>query len=77
MLHVAEVATLYPSVRRDPRLLEMVDLIRAKADGQGRYTPESVWKAWGDWEFGQKKQPSPWLTLLVYRILARMQATAA
>ena len=73
LLHVAEVATLYPSVRRDPRLLEMVDLIRAKADGQGRYTPESVWKAWGDWEFGQKKQPSAWLTLLVCRVLARMQ----
>ena len=77
LLHVAEVATLYPSVRRDPRLLEMVDLIRAKADGQGRYTPESVWKAWGDWEFGQKKQPSAWLTFLVCRVLARMQATAA
>lgn len=73
LLHVAEVVTLYPSARRDPRLGEMVDLVRAKADGQGRYTPESVWKAWSGWEFGQKKQPSAWLSFLVYRILARMR----
>jgi hypothetical protein len=33
---------------------------------------ESVWKAWSEWEFGQKKNPSFWVTLLAYRILERM-----
>ena len=50
----------------------MLALLRAKADAQGRFTPESVWQAWKDWEFGQKKIPSRWLTLLALRALGRM-----
>ena len=46
-------------------------VLLAKAGADGRYTPESVWTAWKDWEFGQKKEPSPWLTLLVDRIERR------
>jgi len=48
--------------------------VRAKADDLGRFTPESVWKAWGEWDFGQKKTPSAWLTLITLRILKRMNA---
>jgi hypothetical protein len=71
LLHVLEVLTQYPEVRSDPRLGEMVDLLECKADGAGRFTAESVWQAWSAWEFGQKKAPSRWLTLLAHRILAR------
>ena len=41
----------------------------AKADADGRYTPESIWNAWKEWDFGQKKAPSPYLTYLVANIL--------
>ncbi len=71
LLHVCEVLTRFPHLRGDGRLLEMLALLRAKADSEGRYTPESVWLAWKDWEFGQKKVPSRWLTLLAQRCLER------
>ena len=38
---------------------------------EGRFTLESIWQAWGAWEFGQKRTPSRWLTLLAHRILQR------
>jgi hypothetical protein len=72
ILHVLEVLTQFPSLQKDKRLLEMVDLMKAKADSEGRFTAESVWKAWSEWEFGQKKEPSYWITLQAQRILKRM-----
>lgn len=68
ILHVADVLSLYPETKADPRFADLRAVILAKAGADGRYTPESVWTAWKDWEFGQKKEPSPWLTLLVDRI---------
>ena len=72
ILHVLDVLTRFPRLHKDPRLLEMADIVRAKADEQGRFTAESVWKAWSDWEFGQKKSPSLWLTLSVWRVVRRI-----
>ena len=74
VLHVLDVLTQFPWLRPDPRLRELSDLAGSKADAQGRYTPESVWKAWSEWDFGQKKAPSTWLTLLVLRALGRNKA---
>jgi hypothetical protein len=50
----------------------MAEVIRAKADQQGRFTPESVWMAWKGWDFGQKRLPSQGLTLLAWRALQRL-----
>lgn len=72
LLHLLDVLTRFEWVRRDPRLLEMTGLLASKADSQGRFTPESVWAAYKDWDFGQKKVPSPWLTLLAWRVLRRV-----
>jgi len=74
ILHVLDVLSRFPSRRRDKRLLEMAGLLEGKADREGRFTVESIWTAWKDWEFGQKKEPSRWLTLLAHRILARLSA---
>ena len=71
LMHVLEVITSYPDFRNDPRLLSMLDLLKSKADSDGRYTLESVWTAWKDWEFGQKKVPSFWLTFLAKRMIKR------
>lgn len=71
LLHVTEVLSQFPVLRKDPRLLEMVDLLASQADSEGRYTSSSVWMAWRRWSFGQKKAPSPWLTLLAQRVLRR------
>jgi len=69
LLHVLNVLIRFPWLREDVRLLDMLGILKNKADEQGRYTLESVWTAWKDWEFGQKKEPSRWLTLMVWHIL--------
>jgi hypothetical protein len=71
ILHVLEVLTQFSWVLDDDRFKEMLNTILPKADVEGRYKPESEWKAWQGWDFGQKKQPSQWLTFLVLRIQKR------
>ena len=71
ILHLLEVLSKFPSVYKDPRFREIVYFTKVKADDVGRFTPESIWMAWKDWDFGQKKEPSYWLTFLVYRALKR------
>jgi hypothetical protein len=73
ILHVAEVLSRYPFVRADSRLGEMVAAITVQADQEGRYTANSMYRAWRGWSFADKKKPSPWLTFLVLRILKRME----
>ncbi len=73
LVHVLDVLTQFAWTRDDPRLRTMLDVALAKADADGKFTPESVWQAWKAWDFGQKKVPSPWLTLLMQRILKRIQ----
>ncbi len=73
IIHVADVLSLFPWVRKDDRFLDMIALIESKADDQGRYIPESVWQAWNGWDFGQKKEPSRGLTLMVARIYSRIR----
>jgi len=72
ILHVLEVLTQFRHLVKDRRLLEMVDILKAKSDNKGQFTAESVWKSWSAWEFGQKKAPSYWLTLQAQRILMRL-----
>ena len=50
----------------------MLDAITAQAGEEGRYTASSMYRAWKGWSFADKKNPSPWLTFLVMRILKRV-----
>ena len=72
LLHVLDVLTRFPWLKDEPRLQNMLAVLRSKADLQGRFTLESIWTAWKDWEFGQKKTPSSWLTLMAWRIFERV-----
>jgi hypothetical protein len=76
LLHVLDILSRFPWLKQDKRLLDMLKILKSKADQQGRFTLESIWTAWKDWEFGQKKEPSRWLTLLAWRIIARMESTS-
>lgn len=71
LLHVMDVLSQTPDTLKDPRFVEMITLLSHKTGAEGMISPESVWKAWEGWDFGQKKAPSEWLTFLVCRILAR------
>jgi hypothetical protein len=72
LVHVLDVLSSFPWLKEDQRLLDMAMLMKSKADDQGRFTLESVWTAWKEWEFGQKKEPSRWLTLHAWRILFKL-----
>jgi len=71
ILHVVDVLSQFAFVHNDPRFREMVETITRQADGEGRYTAASMYRAWNGWSFADKKNPSPWLTFLVLRLLKR------
>lgn len=71
ILHVLDVLSQFNWLKTDSRLIEMSNIVKSKADVEGKYTAESEWKAWKDWDFGQKKHHSRWLTFLVLRALRR------
>lgn len=71
ILHVCEVLSRFSFVYSDPRYREMLEIIANQADAQGRYIAGSMYQSWKGWSFTDKKQPSAWLTFLVWRILKR------
>jgi len=73
ILHVLDVLSQFEWVHRDTRFFEMLKSAADKADDNGRYTPESVWMAYKGFDFAQKKAPSPWISLMVYRISKRLE----
>jgi hypothetical protein len=72
ILHVLDALSHFKWVGKDKRYKAMLDVVVSKADNDGRFIPESIWTAWKDWDFGQKKMPSRGLTLFVQRILKRI-----
>jgi hypothetical protein len=75
ILHVADVLSRYPRARRDPRLHEMIAEIESQADENGHYTAGSMYRAWKDWSFADKKHPSRFITMLVLRIQSRQRSS--
>lgn len=73
IVSVAGILSKYDFAQDDPRFLEIVTLIRSKQDKDAFFTPESVYLKLKEWDFGQKKMPSPYLTYLCYRIFERLK----
>lgn len=76
LMHVLDVLSRFSWLKEDARFLDMLEILKSKADRQGRFTLGSIWTAWKDWEFGQKKEPSRWLTLLAWRIIGRVETAS-
>ena len=72
ILHVLDVLSIIPYAREDPRFTEMLDTVNDKQLEDCSFKPESVWKAYKDWSFGQKKTSSPWITYKVALINSRL-----
>jgi hypothetical protein len=68
ILHVADVLSRFPFTHNDRRFQQMLAAITSQADGEGHYTATSMYQSWKGWSFADKKNPSPWLTLLILRI---------
>ena len=76
IVSLAGVLSKYGFVRDDPRFLEMINHIKGKQGSDGLFTPESIYQKLKDWDFGQKKVPSPYLTYLCDRIFDRLEQWA-
>jgi hypothetical protein len=74
ILKYLDVLSRFASIRRDPRMQEMRDTLIDKLDNGGRCYAESIHRVWSEFDFGQKKTPSRWITLLTYRIIGRYLA---
>ena len=68
VVSVADCLSGIESAKTDSRFCEMIDLIKEKQDADGLFTPESVYQKFKGWDFGQKKNPSPYLTYLCEKI---------
>lgn len=71
LVAVCDCLSHYSQARSDRRFVQMLALLETKANEQHQFTPESIFIKCKPWDFGQKKQPSPWLTYLCLSILKR------
>ena len=76
ILHYLDTISRVPSIRKDARVHEIAGALISRRDSEGLFTPESIHKAWSDFDFGQKRQPSMWLTCIAYGALARLDRLA-
>lgn len=74
ILSVANCLSEFDYAKKDPRYAEMLSIIEAKADSEKKYTPESVYQKCAEWDFGQKKKPSEWLTYVCLKVLQATQS---
>jgi len=71
IVSVTDILSHFGSIKSDNRFIEMISIIKSKQDSDGLFTPEAVFQKFKGWDFGQKKNPSPYLTYLCYRIFER------
>lgn len=70
---VANILSKYPFTHSNPSFLEMIATIKSKQRDDGFFVPESVNLKLKNWDFGQKKEPSPYLTYLCLRIFDQLR----
>jgi hypothetical protein len=72
VLHYVDSISRVASARRDGHVADIADVLASRADSEGRLRPESIHKAWSAFDFGQKKEPSMWITCLAWGALVRL-----
>ena len=72
IVSVVNVLNKCDSIKDDKRYLEMKSIIQNKQEEDGFFTPESIYQKLKDWDFGQKKHSSPYLTYLCLKSLQQI-----
>jgi len=72
ILHFTDVLTRFKHLKDNKHLQQMLKIVAQKKDKDRKFMTESVYRAWKDWDFGQKREPSEWITLLASRVLKRV-----
>ena len=73
ILRVLDVLSLFPYAIERPEFESMLDFVRQKSSC-GKYYAEAIVKSGDEFDFGQTREPSRWLTFLVNRIEKRVLA---
>ncbi len=71
ILHFLDVLVNIPYAVQNKYFRQMIEILELKQDDELKFTPESVYREYKDWDFGQKRKPSEWITFLAYRILKK------
>ncbi len=70
VMRVIEALSQFPHAARDERFNDMLDFVRSRSS-HGRYSSESTFDAYSDFDFGHAGTPSRWLTFILKRIEKR------
>lgn len=71
-LYMADVVSRYPQFHNSDLAVELFDWVRSSFDEKGMIKPTSMFRIYKEWDFADKKNPSPWLTFICHRILKRI-----
>ncbi len=70
-LYIGDVLSRFSLFKDEELLKDIIDWIINSQDSEGRFRPTSMFREYKEWGFANKKEPSPWITFLAYRILKR------
>ncbi len=68
IVHVLDVLSLFKEARESNYFQEMLTIVNNKQNEDGSFIAESVWRAFKNYDFGQKKYSSPTLTYKITEI---------
>lgn len=68
-LYLADVLTRFDFLKGNDLVEDLIKWIESCQNEAGRFTATSVFLPYKEWDFGNKKEPSPWITYLCCRIL--------
>jgi hypothetical protein len=71
ILRVLDVLSMYPHASQSKEFKNMLDFVLQKSKN-GKYYAESVSRSYAEFDFGQTKEPSRWITFLINRIEKRV-----
>ena len=74
ILRVLDVLSLYPHAVQSKEFQDMLNSVLQKSK-DGKFYAESVSRSYAEFDFGQTKEPSRWITFLVNRIQKRVSTT--
>ncbi len=74
ILRVLDTLSYYPYAVGQSAFGDMLRHVQAKAS-DGKYRAESVSRSYAEFDFGQTKAPSTWITFLINRIQKRIDET--
>jgi hypothetical protein len=70
-LKTMDTLSQVPGIGRDPRFAAMLAELEAKRNADGTWTSEAVNRPYAEFDFGQRKSPSLWITLVALSIMSR------